>query len=668
VVFFRYQEFRQTQKGRLYINVISQTTTQKLKFLIGMNKAMGYIEVSLLRHIYTSDSNELAAQHQIIRSQNAVYNLDFLSYEKLDKIQGEQEIFNQVKLLKNDNDKARDTLLFMSDAGTNVFDKRMQEAILRQQDIYEKFQEANARLSNFVSAQSKNEIANVNNYIFKISKRREVSSYIVIFLLLVLALAIANAILKIKEMNKALAQSKIKYRRFVQNTGEIIIRSDGYGKILFTNRAFREKMGYSTNEIAKLNISDLFADETESIDGNSVFFRQEEQITSVNVIYKTKHGKRVYLEGNVVLKYKDGRLEITESFLRDITQRKQLHDKLSASENKYKALFDLSPLPKYFVDTDTLQFVEVNPAAVKKYGYSREEFLNMTIYNLRRLGMEESEAFEAWILPFKRIGSSFETKTRHYKKSGRQMEVELRFKTVELMGKHMFLVVAIDVTKKERRERELNQAILKAQENERREIGAELHDNICQILASSHLLLDSAKRMEGSERNYLIEESKKHITRALTEIRNLSHRMAPIIFEVSSFKEAITELLLNMNPHDDYEIEFDYDEKIDVKPLLPDIQLNLYRILQEQLKNIIKYAEATSIQLEILLYDDMIRMQITDNGVGFEKGKVNKGIGTLNMQRRAELFSGKFSIEAAPGKGCSVLVELPLSPNDVRKN
>jgi signal transduction histidine kinase len=96
--------------------------------------------------------------------------------------------------------------------------------------------------------------------------------------------------------------------------------------------------------------------------------------------------------------------------------------------------------------------------------------------------------------------------------------------------------------------------------------------------------------------------------------------------------------------------------------------LNLYRILQEQLKNIIKYAEATSIQLEILLYDDMIRMQITDNGVGFEKGKVNKGIGTLNMQRRAELFSGKFSIEAAPGKGCSVLVELPLSPNDVRKN
>jgi signal transduction histidine kinase len=100
----------------------------------------------------------------------------------------------------------------------------------------------------------------------------------------------------------------------------------------------------------------------------------------------------------------------------------------------------------------------------------------------------------------------------------------------------------------------------------------------------------------------------------------------------------------------------------------PDIQLNLYRILQEQLKNIVKYAKATSIDVGLTLDGDVIRMSITDNGTGFDIDQVKKGIGLINMQRRAELFSGKFSIETLPGKGCSIFIELPISANDVSKN
>lgn len=91
-----------------------------------------------------------------------------------------------------------------------------------------------------------------------------------------------------------------------------------------------------------------------------------------------------------------------------------------------------------------------------------------------------------------------------------------------------------------------------------------------------------------------------------------------------------------------------------------DLQLNLYRILQEQLSNIVKYAKATKIQVELRLHDDLIRMQIIDNGVGFDKDKVRKGIGFINMQRRAESFLGTFSFETSPGKGCAVVVELPV--------
>jgi glucose-6-phosphate-specific signal transduction histidine kinase len=80
-------------------------------------------------------------------------------------------------------------------------------------------------------------------------------------------------------------------------------------------------------------------------------------------------------------------------------------------------------------------------------------------------------------------------------------------------------------------------------------------------------------------------------------VKSLSHRLAPIFFEVSSFEGAVNDLLLNMNPDDRYEIQFDFDQRITSELVSPDIQLKLYRILQEQLKNIVKYANASSIKV-----------------------------------------------------------------------
>jgi PAS domain S-box-containing protein len=539
VVFFRYQEYQQAGNSHVNFTTITRTTTQKLELLIGMSKAMGHVQIALLRRIHAPEKDRVPVQHQIIRSQTDSYNAGFYAYEKLEKSKEEKEIFDQLKQLKNENDRARDTLLYLNDSGMTAVDPLMQSYIFKQQRMYEKFQDVDIQLSNLITAQSENEISGINANMLRFLKRREISSYTVVFLLLILAFIIGNVIRKIKKTNKAL-------------------------------RAFG---------------------------------------------------------------------------------------------TKYRALFGLSPLPEYFIDTRTMKFVEVNRAAIKKYGYSREEFLNMTIYDLRRLGGEEIERFQSWLAPFTKIGSSFEAKTRHYKKNGKSLEVELRFKRIELMNREMFLVIAIDVTKKEKREREMNRAIIKAQENERKELGTELHDNICQILASSQLLLDSAKGAERSDSIQLIAKSKKHITEALTEIRNLSHRMAPIFFEVCSFKDAIHELLVNMNPENKYDVHFDFDPKIVSRSVSSDIQLNLFRILQEQLKNIVKYSKATSINVALSLHNGVIQMHIRDNGVGFDLHNVKRGIGLINMQRRAESFSGKFSIQSSPQNGCLILVELPIPCN-----
>ena len=91
-----------------------------------------------------------------------------------------------------------------------------------------------------------------------------------------------------------------------------------------------------------------------------------------------------------------------------------------------------------------------------------------------------------------------------------------------------------------------------------------------------------------------------------------------------------------------------------------DFQLNLYRILQEQFRNIVKYSQASIIEIEGFISNKNIYVAITDNGVGFNIADIKSGIGMANMKRRTELFSGQFKIDSSLGNGCKVFIEVPL--------
>jgi signal transduction histidine kinase len=96
-----------------------------------------------------------------------------------------------------------------------------------------------------------------------------------------------------------------------------------------------------------------------------------------------------------------------------------------------------------------------------------------------------------------------------------------------------------------------------------------------------------------------------------------------------------------------------------------DIQLNLYRILQEQLRNIVKYAHCKHIGVELLVSKHKLKMRIWDDGVGFEMDNFRGGIGISNMKRRTELFQGDFDIHSNPGEGCEVIIEIPVKTENV---
>ncbi|HVF96272.1 MAG TPA: sensor histidine kinase, partial [Flavisolibacter sp.] len=248
----------------------------------------------------------------------------------------------------------------------------------------------------------------------------------------------------------------------------------------------------------------------------------------------------------------------------------------------------------------------------------------------------------------------------HRKKTGDVIEVEIFSTPIEINNKRCQSVVAHDVTEKNLFEHKLVKAIIKTQEDERYEIGSELHDNVCQILASSQLTLGMLKTSLGASEIPLYERCRNNINLALDEIRNLSHQLAPVLFDECTLDEVFERLFDPFLMNKDCKMFMHVDEAVKECSVPAEVQLNLYRIAQEQFRNILKYAKASSIELHLFMCSNKLAMTIADNGMGFNMDKVKRGIGIANMKRRAELFGGKFEIDSAPGNGCKVTINIPL--------
>ncbi len=340
-------------------------------------------------------------------------------------------------------------------------------------------------------------------------------------------------------------------------------------------------------------------------------------------------------------------------------ERKKSTLLLEESEKRYSNLFELSPQPMWIFNVNTLQFFQVNQAAVDQYGYTKQEFLGMKLFDIVIDDLSERDKF----IKSKEISYNnkiFKGRFKHRKKSGDIIDVDIYSNLYYINETVYESVIAIDVTEKIKLEHRITRAIIKTQEDERYEIGAELHDNVCQILASSKLSLDMLK--DGVPENNVkwLIKSQHFINLALEEIRNLSHRLAPSTFGNSNLEETFSELLLNINFENQYitNLSIDFDE-VNYK-LSKDLQLNLYRIAQEQLRNIIRHSKATTIEIKLYVENDFLKMEISDNGIGFDESKIKKGIGLANIKRRIELFNGEMQIISAINKGYNLIAIIPL--------
>jgi PAS domain S-box-containing protein len=388
--------------------------------------------------------------------------------------------------------------------------------------------------------------------------------------------------------------------------------------------------------------------------------------------FKAANGKYLYVHDRGHIIYdKNKRPSRMIGATEDITARKQTEMQLLETERKLSVITRQTMNALIIADTEG-KVTWVNDSFTRITGYKLEEvtgrrmgsFLqgkdtNPTTLQYLRTSIKNKKAFDCEIL--------------NYSKSGNKHWVYVQGQPLlnEKQVCDQYLICETDITEKilleekivnERitKHREITDAVLTALENQRAEIGRELHDNLNQTLALAKLNIQMAKRNEKDRELYL-GNSCNFIMNVIEEIRRISKSLIiPGMFGIGLF-DHIKNLIVDVMGVQPIKIEFLqnglHEEDLDDK-----IQLTIFRIVQEQVNNILTHSKATFATIDLSRHMNQVRLRITDNGEGCDILKEKKGVGLFNIQSRVELYNGRVAIESKPGEGYELTVILPVTP------
>jgi two-component system NarL family sensor kinase len=190
------------------------------------------------------------------------------------------------------------------------------------------------------------------------------------------------------------------------------------------------------------------------------------------------------------------------------------------------------------------------------------------------------------------------------------------------------------------------------QESEKAKLSRELHDGVGQLLTGLTRRLQSLSSNQPE-----FQELAQLSQMALSDVRQLSRLMSPTILDDLGIVPAIKWLCRNLFEHEDCQYECQFDCTLE---LPKDISILIFRIAQEALVNIIKHAQASKTRILLSSHHQTIRLDIIDNGLGFEHEKIEKGVGLKSMQDRAQAFNAKLTIYAKANKGSRITLTVAI--------
>lgn len=210
-----------------------------------------------------------------------------------------------------------------------------------------------------------------------------------------------------------------------------------------------------------------------------------------------------------------------------------------------------------------------------------------------------------------------------------------------------------------RKNEEIKTALFKGQTIERKRVALELHDNLSSLLTAVNMSMQSINPHHLSDSEQVIYQTVKHlIQNAYAEVRNISHNILPVELEKEGLAHTLTTLIdrLNQSPSLQFLLIL-----IGLQERLPvEIEFNIYSISLELINNIIKHAQATTVEITLIRNETGIHLSVEDDGIGLEKSQTKRGVGFQNILARLDSLGGTFSTAMSQNKGTHIDINIPI--------
>ncbi len=472
---------------------------------------------------------------------------------------------------------------------------------------------------------------------------------------------------------------------------------DGYFKTV--NPSWEKVLGFTAQELmARPFLEFVHPEDRSATIGETARLQNREVTFAFENRYLCKDGSYKWLSWNAVLAPEQ---QVIFAVGRDVTERKRAEELLHESEDRHRKLFDNNPHPTWVYDRETLRFLAVNAAAVRKYGYSSEEFLAMTIKDIRPV--------EDVPLVLQRIssiedGNEKVDRWRHRRKDGSLIDVELTSYALNFFGRPAEVIVAADVTQRKRDELERRKFIASvAAANEELELrnrevehatklkskflasmSHELRTPLNAIVGFSDLLAEEVPgELNPKQKRFVnhIKQGSAHLLQLINDILDLSKIEAgqlELHCEYFQVKDALPEVLSTIRPLAMAK-SLQVEQKTDIdRPVYAD-RVRFKQILYNLLSNAVKFTpKGGRVSIECAEETDSISIRVTDTGIGIratdqamifeefrqvegskDSTQEGTGLGLAITKRLVEQQGGKISVTSELGKGSRFTFTLP---------
>jgi len=453
------------------------------------------------------------------------------------------------------------------------------------------------------------------------------------------------------------------------------------GRITKVNRRLSQILGFSQDELLRKTVADITHKDFLKSTKADIQKLTEGRISTVTKEKKYLKKDGSYIWGRVTASLVSFKMENESNYfvavIEDVTDRKEAEDALQESEEKFRVLFEKMAMGSALLDMEGHPLLS-NTALQNMIGYTGKELAKMVFTEFTH----PEDIDKDWTF-FKELIEGnrdfYQMEKRYLHKNGQVIWGNLIVSMVRDNKGHPLHIIGMVENITERKQAELSvqryqndlkrlsSKILKTQEEERRHLSRELHDELGQELTALKMDLNSIEnhlsadmKTELSDR---LEEANQLVDKLLNQIHEIALDLRPKMLDDLGLKPTLNWFCKMYSKRHNIKVQFEmeYTEG----PIDSETSTVVYRVTQEALNNIAKHANAKKVNIEISAYENFLQLQIIDDGAGFELDKIQsrpleqKGYGLISMNERVTDLNGTFNIESAPGKGTQLLVRLP---------